>query len=95
MDAFSAAEHVHVACDSPLAGPGSFGIVDAPDDRIAVAGVELCERSGCVGVAVEFALQIRGNRGGALPFVGSVPASVGLGALDLGEAGWSHPPGGG
>src|SRR5919199_4738321 len=88
MNAFAAAEHVQVLGKSAGAGFGALGVVEAPDDRVAVARVEFGERRGEAGLGVECLAEVVRHAGAALSGVGGVPPAVRLGALDLGQAGW-------
>jgi hypothetical protein len=91
VDAVAASEHVNVFGDSAGARLGSFGVVDAPDDRVTILGIKLRERGRHGGVAVELAGEVVGDFSRALSVIGGVPPSVGLGAFDIGQSCGSHP----
>src|SRR5215213_9399539 len=93
VDALAAAQHVEVLGDSSGAGLGSLGVVDPPDDRVAVLRVELSKRGGSLRVAVELVREVVWDRGTPLPLVGGGPAAVDACAVDLIEPGATHPAG--
>src|SRR3954469_8129990 len=91
---FAAAQHVEVLREPARAGLGPLGIVQPPGDRVPVACVERLEGRSGNGVGLELALEVVGNDRGALPLVGGIPAAVGAGTFDLGQARRTHASGG-
>ena len=52
MNAFAAAQHAEVFGDAPRACFRTFGVVDAPDDRVAVLCIELGKGRRCLRIVV-------------------------------------------
>ncbi len=53
MDRLAAGAHPRELCDEAGAGLGAFGVLDAVEERVAVAQVELVEEGAGFGVGVE------------------------------------------
>src|SRR6476661_3491805 len=90
VDLLPALQHRDEFAQTALAGLGLLRLVQAVEARVAVGAVQRPEDLAGGRVAVELAPQVVGNRGTALPLVGGIPAPVGPGRLDLGQAGRAH-----
>jgi hypothetical protein len=95
VDLLAAFEHGDEFGEAALTGAGFLRLgAETEEDRVAVGRVEGGEELGRLGVGVKLALEVVRDRGGAGALVGGLPATVGFGRFDLGEASGADRVGG-
>jgi hypothetical protein len=71
---------------------GGYCLVQAMEDGVAVDAVEGGDEADGILVGVRGHLEVARELGVTLRSLGSIPAAVGLGALDVGKPGRLHAP---
>src|SRR3981081_3549683 len=92
IDGFALRQHHDVSLDAGLPGFGLFGIMGPVQDRIAIGAIKRFEEALGLLVFRQRSTEIIRNLRRALRRIGSAPAPVVFGALDLGQSRRSHTP---
>ena len=92
IDGFALRQHHDVFLNASLSGFGLFGIMGPVQDRIAIGAIKRFEEALGLLVFRQRSTEIIRNLRRALRRIGSAPAPVVFGALDLGQSRRSHTP---
>ena len=86
MEVFAVAQQIDHFLQAGGADGWGFGGLQAPNKGVAVAFAEGIEESKCFRMFLEGGEEVGGRLRSRLGFVGGIPAAVGFGRFDFGQA---------